>query len=184
MRNPLCFGSVFAALICAGVVQANEFTPDTLVVTEISSSVLTAVWDGSPLTVTYDSPDDWSYTIPNLTTGYAQWAEPDSSGDVNIEGSILGFLASGALSDVKPSRVLNFFEGAPLANDTTDTTDFTDVNLSTGFPVPFSPVDVTFNDLGDINGNGNGSLPDTTTTLPLLGMAFAGLCGFAKRFRK
>ena len=72
--------------------------------------------------------------------------------------------------------LLSFWEGAPLANGTADTTHFSDLN---------GHVDVTFNDWAThCNQRRRFGLPDTTTTLPLLGMAFAGLCGFAKRFRK
>ncbi len=173
-RKSLYFGSAFAALMCASAVYAN--TTDSLVVTELSPTDLTAVWNGTDtLTVINTSQDDWRFSTPDLLTGAGQWVDPNAGKNVNQVGAFLG-LFGGAAADVGPSGFLSFLEGAPLANDTANTTDFYDLN---------GHVDVTFNDEATTEPNGGGTgLPDATTTLPLLGMAFAGLCGFAKRFRK
>jgi hypothetical protein len=169
-KKLLGLGSILSALMCAGMVHAS--VPDTLVLTEYSPTDLTATWNGSTsLGVLELGSDSWGLLVPDGLFGGANWEDPDGSGNVNFAGSLLGVTL--ALSDVPPAG------GLPLLpNDATDTTDFTD--LLTG-----APIYVTFDDVYDSGANGGTSaLPDSTTTLPLLGMAFAGLCGFAKRLRK
>jgi len=59
------------------------------VLTENSSTSLTATYDGSPLTVQSVSPDAWTFLLPpdfvNTSVGLGQaWTEPDNSNLVNL----------------------------------------------------------------------------------------------------
>ncbi len=169
MKKFFGLGSVLAALMCAGVAHAAHLD-DTLLLTQTSSTDLTGLWDGSvPVTIENIGPNAWWVFTPEGLTGGGQWADPGEPGDVNTLGTLGGVGLSFAEAP--------YIGGPEAANDTPGGL-FGDKN---------GTVIVTFDDVvGDGNGNnGNlGNAPDSTTTMPLLGMAFAGLCGFAKRFRK
>ena len=163
-------GSLLAiALICGATAKATE----TLVITEYSSTSLTASYDGNSLTVLNSGPDLWFIQTPNLflTPATVQWTEPEDPSKVNIvnTGNESRDFQIPVFSDA-PS-----FDSPANPNGFTDTTDFTIV-LSNGLV----PLDVTFNDLGDSAR----SVPDATATLPLLGFAAAGLGIFSKWNRK
>jgi VPDSG-CTERM motif len=137
---------------------------DQLVITENSSTSLTATLNGNPLSVTLNFPDVWTIALAGVSDSAQQWAEPepDAFGLGNVVESD-PFTPNQLLviSDFGPT----FF---PLPNGTTDTTSFT---------LNGNPLFVTFFDMGD-----GATAPDTGTTFSLLGVSLMGL-GFLRRMR-
>ena len=137
---------------------------DTLLITENSSTSLTALLNGTTfLTVTPNGADNWFINLLGISarSGSPQWLEPDAAGfinDVIVDASTPNQLI--VRSDLGPG----FTQG--LANNTADTTHFT---LSGNL------LFVTFNDLGDV-----ATVPDTGTTFSLFGLSLMGL-GFLRR---
>jgi hypothetical protein len=160
-RGFIRFGTVLAgALVWTSATQGQ--VADQLVLTENSSMSLTATLNGSPLTVLTTSSDHWLVGLQGVT-GTALFAEPESSTEANFVQGDPGtaFVDMTVISD-------DTVVGAVfLANGATNTTDFHEV---TG-----APLDVTFHDLGD-----GPSVPDTATTLSLLGFSLAAL-GICRR---
>jgi hypothetical protein len=136
---------------------------DTLVVTENSSTSLTAMLTTSSgttsLSVNNTSSDAWSVALAGFS-GNQYWTEPGAAGVFNnVQGQ------PGANRIIFASEV--FAAGIPgLADGTTDTTNFT---------LNGSPVYVTFFDKGDV-----ATVPDTGTTFSLFGLSLTGL-GFLRR---
>ena len=130
---------------------------DSLVITENSSTSLTAILNGNPLTVTFLAPDRWSIAATGLSGfGPGQpWSEPDAAGFVNIvsRNRVLPNTLD-VSSDVGPG-----FTG--LADGTTDIETFT---------LNGNPLAVTFFDKGDV-----AAAPDTGTTASLFGLSLTGL---------
>jgi hypothetical protein len=136
-----------------------------LVITENSSTSLTATLNGSPLTVSNPSADFWIIQPPTDDFFFGplvHWQEP---GEPVAFNSI--FVPSPVLQ-IMSDLTLPGLTGLP--NGATDSTHFF---LNT--PGGTLPLNVKFIDNGDVS-----TVPDTATTLPLLSLALAGL-GFAKR---
>ena len=154
------------AVVAALVTQPMRGSISTLVITENSSTSLTATLNNNPLMVTFSSADHW--TIPTSQLGGAfsgtqVWQEP--APDTGLFNTVQGQPVFGIIS--VGSENISGLTGLP--NNTADTTSFT---LGT------TPVSVTFNDLGD----GAATAPDTGSTFGLLALALAALFG-ASRFR-
>jgi len=88
--------------------------PETLTITENSSTSLSVVWNGASITPTLIGSDHWSFTLPiamglNGEDGEASWAEPDTSGTYNDLVVNTGLTVSPAqlevFSDAKPGGV-------------------------------------------------------------------------------
>jgi hypothetical protein len=50
---------------------------DSLVITELSSTSLTATLNNNPLTVTFNFADNWTIALPGVSGTSQQWAEPE-----------------------------------------------------------------------------------------------------------
>lgn len=153
----ICTWIVLAAL--AGFAGVARGQVQQLVVTENSSTSLTATLNGNPLTVAFDGSQFWSIDMSGSLLGGPGagvfWREPENP---TTEANQVAFAGPEIFihSDLPPVT------GQPLLdNGATDTTDFF---------INASPVDVTFNDNGDA-----ASAPDTTATFSLLAVSLAAL---------
>ena len=157
----LLAGAMFFGTVAQGSVS------HTLVITENSSTSLTWTLDsGVPQTFITSTPDDWVIPLAglnNVSSATAFWQEPGETTANNVHVAAPAGPTDTVL-DIKSDR--NVFGVSFLPNNTPDQTHFT---------LNGAQLIVTFNDLGD-----SPSVPDTATTLPLLGLAVAAL-GFAKR---
>ena len=127
---------------------------DTLVITENSSTSLTATLNNNPLTVTFNFADNWRIPLTGIS-GAVNWSEPGAAGFVNAVFALL----------FTPDTLVitSDFEqpGFALADGTTD---------STHFQLNGNPLAVTFFDKGDV-----ATTPDTGTTASLFGLSLTGL---------
>jgi hypothetical protein len=140
---------------------------DTLVITENSSTSLTAILnETTSLNVLNTSSDIWTITLTGigLSSGAPVqfWLEPDGSGLLNYV-AFLGF----------PNQLRVTSEGLSLGlpaldNNTPDTTTFL---------LNDNPLSVTFNDLGDV-----ATAPDAGTTGSLFGLSLMGLAFLRRKF--
>jgi len=146
-----------------------------LVITEDSSTSLSATYNGSAVSVTFSPitpafPERWIVTLPvNVSyqsPGEFAWTEPENSSNSNV-------LAP------SPTFGNQFFvtsDGIPPGPPVTPVGDETGVFIGT--PVGSTvPIIATFDDDGDV-----ATVPDTGSTLGLLVLALAGLFG-ARRIR-
>ena len=129
---------------------------NTLVITENSSTSLTATLNGNPLSVTFNFADSWTIALTGVSPNSGQfWTEPDAADFVNAV--FTGVLSSNQLfvtSEFGPTR-------SGLADGEPDTTSF---KLNGG------ALSVTFFDKGD-----GATAPDTGTTASLFGLSLTGL---------
>jgi hypothetical protein len=162
------------AIAAALVTQPVRATAiQTLVITETSSTTLTALLNGTTfLPVSPSGTDRWFITLtgvsgPGGSLSFQNWFEPGAADFVNQVGDDpVGFPNELIVrSEFGPG----IFNGA-LANNTTDMTHFT-LNGTT-------PLWVTFNDKGDVAA----TTPDTGSTLGLLSLSVVALLG-ATRLR-
>jgi hypothetical protein len=152
-------GIAIAAALTTQPVRATAI--QTLVITEFSSTSLTATLNGTtPLTVSNFGADEWFIALAGVDGGQQNWFEPGAASDNFVQAQALGNRIE-VLSD-HPTL------GNELANGATDTSDFT---LNAG------ELDVTFIDKGDVAG-----VPDTGSTLGLLSLSVVALLG-ATRLR-
>jgi hypothetical protein len=161
-RRIISLGSVFAAtMFFAGAAQAV----DTLVITENSSTALTAVLNGTTqLPVTNNGLDLWTVGLAGINGGGEGWNEPGALGTQGFVNKVDG--NGPTAPNLTVTSELYF--GVPLLPDgATDTSHYT---------LNGAELDVTFHDNGDV-----ASAPDIASTLPLLGLSLAALGIFAKR---
>src|SRR5436190_1320174 len=160
--KPSTLVSLAIAIAAALVTQPVRATViQTLVITEFSSTSLTATLNGTTsLTVTNNAADLWFVALAGFS-GQQDWTEPGAAGVVNIVQGQSPFNRISIGSDQNVG-----FSG--LADGTTDTTSFT---LNGG------PVNVTFFDKGDV-----ATAPDSGSTLGLLSLSVVALLG-ATRLR-
>jgi hypothetical protein len=161
MKAILLLAIASAAALVTQPVRATAI--QTLVITEFSSTSLTALLNGTTsLTVTPIGADDWSIALTGVGGFHNNWVEPDAA----------GFINGVSFSIVQPDQlfVVSDFSNSSggLANNTADTSDFTLNGVE---------LDVTFNDKGDV-----AAAPDTGSTLGLLSLSVIALLG-ATRFR-
>jgi hypothetical protein len=144
-------GIAIAAALVTQPVRATAI--QTLVITEFSSTSLTATLNGNALGVTNPGADLWFIALNGIASSAGEqfWTEPDASGTLNIVQARVDRIA--VLSD----QVLT----GGLADGTPDTTTFT---LNGG------ALSVTFFDKGDV-----ATAPDTGMTASLFGLSLAGL---------
>ena len=171
MSNPAL--KIFPALIVAitALVAQPLFgaavAPHQLVITEYSSTSLTATYDGTSLSVDSAGADDnWVFNLPfvpsTLTTTFVQWAEPENA---TLDPNGLWNFALFGFLDSIPQRV-SVGSDAPFSDFATTVANNTGVNIGTD-PGDGVPIIATFNDLGDV--------PDTGTNASLFGLSLAGL---------
>ena len=172
MFKPSTLIPLAIAIVAALVTQPVRATAiQTLVITEFSSTSLTATLNGTTsLPVTFNGADFWSIALvgvsglPGVSSSTGDWLEPDAAGFLNT-----------VLVDptVFPNQLLVESDRGPgftngLADGTPDTTDF----FLNG-----SQLSVTFFDKGDV-----ATAPDTGSTLGLLSLSAVALLG-ATRLR-
>ena len=152
---------VIAAALVTQPMRAGVI--DSLIITELSSTSLTATLNGNPLTVTLNFADDWTIALPGVSGTSQQWAEPepDAAGLGNIVQSFLSPNQLSVISDFGPAFL-------PLPDGTPDTTRFT---------LNGNPLSVTFFDKGDV-----ATAPDTGTTASLFGLSLMGLAFLRRKF--
>jgi VPDSG-CTERM motif len=128
---------------------------DSLVITELSSTSLTATLNNNPLTVTFNFADNWTIALPGVSGTGQEWEEPDAFGFANVV----------EFDPFAPNQLLVISDLGPaflaLPDGTPDTTRFT---------LNGNPLSVTFFDKGDVT-----TAPDTGTTGSLFGLSLMGL---------
>jgi hypothetical protein len=151
-----------------------------LVLTELSSTTLTAKYDGSTSRTSVFQqqgfPDLWVVTVSSATfdasfstsigTG---WIEPENNSLFNTITAVSNLIDGTATS----ARVTflsdtSFTTHPPLANDSALNNFGTDI-------IDGGTINLTFNDRGDV-----AAAPDTGTTFSLLALSLTGL-GFLRR---
>src|SRR3954454_22326376 len=138
--------------------------------TELSSTNLTATYDGSAFGITVTpgaNPDTWTVVLPSSAfilgwTG-AAWTEPEISTTLGNTVSPIGNNTLLVTSDVAATPLLK--NGATIFTTTFDTRDAVGILIS-------------FNDLGD----GATTVPETGSTLGLLALTLTAMAG-ASRLR-
>ena len=157
-------GIAIAAALVTQPVRATAI--QTLVITEFSSTSLTATLNGTTsLSVTPGLADHWTIALGGVSGGFPEadqfWTEPAA-----------GFVNSVSFINPVPGRLFvdsDIFHGqSGLADGTPDTTTFT---------LNGNPLTVTFFDKGDV-----ATTPDTGSTLGLLSLSVVALLG-ATRLR-
>jgi len=130
---------------------------DSLVITENSSTSLTATLNGNPLSVTLNFPDVWTIALAGVSGTAQQWAEP--------EPDAFGLGNAVETDPFTPNQLLVISDFGPaflpLPDGTPDTTRFT---------LNGNPLSVTFFDKGDV-----ATTSDTGTTASLFGLSLTGL---------
>lgn len=157
------------AVTAALVIQpASAGAVHLFIITENSSTSLTVIYDGSPLTVSFEGPDSWKFLLPRSFLsndfGYVQWTEPENSNLVNLVNFGLEDTRDGTVDS--DHSILNQF---PIVADGATVEVGTDGGV---------PVFATFHD----NAEGSETASDTGSTLGLLFLALTAVFG-ASRFR-
>jgi hypothetical protein len=168
---------LFALAPLASAVAAALVTPSavahSLVLTEVSSTVLTATYDASPLTVGNNGPDDWIVTAPEITfqgSGLiqTQWIEPENSSLLNALTHIGPNIGPGNF-EFQSDIVIRGFTGQPNGSTVNDVgTDNRD----------FASVSMTFTD--NAATAEHPAVPDTGSTLGLFLVSSIALVGARK----
>jgi len=118
-----------------------------------------AILNGNPLSVTFNSADNWTFALVGISVKQQFWTEPDAAGEVNfVRGQDPSDSGTGTVINVLSDAATNF---VGLADGTPETTIFT---------LNGDPLTVTFFDEGDV-----AAVPDTGTTFPLFGLSLMGL---------
>ncbi len=160
------------AIAAALVTQPMRATAvNNIVITENSSTSLSATYDGSTtgVTVTFLGPDIWNVTFPSTVTfsqfGGVNWTEPENSSlgnEVTFSTRLTNEL--NVLSDFTPAGAVTTGNGTTLNNVGTDSANG-------------GSISATFIDNGDV-----AAAPDTGSTLGLLSLSLVALLG-ATRLR-
>ena len=160
MFKPSTLIPLAIAIAAALVTQPVRATAiQTLVITEFSSTSLTATLNGTTSLGVTGSADLWLIALAGVT-GQQNWFEPGAASDNFVQGQ----------SDFNRISIISDGIAAlgELADGTADTTDFT---------LNGNPISVTFFDKGDV-----ATAPDTGSTLGLLSLSVVALLG-ATRLR-
>jgi hypothetical protein len=155
-------GIAIAAALLTQPVRATAI--NTLVITENSSTSLTAVLNGTTsLGVTLNFSDDWTIGgLAGINNAETLWTEPGA-----------------------PSTVVNLVQSASVNGGTIIVHSDQDFGLSgipdgtkdtTTFTLNGVELDVTFHDNGDV-----AATPDTGMTASLFGLSLAGLAFFRRK---
>ena len=174
-RDPMKTNSLVLALAIAAVLVAQPVRAvsivNNIVITENSSTSLSATYDGSTtgVTVTFLGPDQWDVTFPSTVTfsqsGGVNWTEPENS---SLGNEVTFFTRPtnelGVLSDFALAGVITTGNGTTLNNVGNDSANG-------------GSISATFNDNGDV-----ATVPETGSTLGLLSLSVIALLG-ATRLR-
>jgi hypothetical protein len=149
------------AMLLGGSAFGSGADVDELVITEHSSSLLTATFNGNDIPaadIVNNRFNKWTITLPSSTaiSGSAIWAEPEQGPGNQVEASADDIVS--VLSELFEVNILN-------DNGATD---------KTSFKIGTAPLWVTFTDNGDV--------PDAAATLSLLSLSLAGLGVLRKTF--
>ena len=162
------------AIAAALVTQPMRATAvNNIVITENSSTSLSATYDGSTtgVTVTFLGPDIWNVTFPSTVTfsqfGGVNWTEPENS-SLGNEVSFIG--------NINPRNKLGVLSDFTLAGSVTTGNGTTINNVGTDSANGGS-ISVTLNDNGDV-----ATVPETGSTFGLLSLSVIALLG-ATRLR-
>jgi hypothetical protein len=165
-----------AITLTANIARAGATAPAILSLTEVSSSMLTATYNGpsgnSAFTVLNTSPDHWSITFIsdirfNAENFPLDWEEPEdptnSANEITFNDNINTlFVVSDLVADAMPNNTVSPVVG------------FEDSQNG------FANIAIQFNDLGDAQAPTG--VPDTGSTLGMLTLASISLLGLS-RFR-
>lgn len=172
--NSLVLALAIAAVLVAQPVRAVSIV-NNIVLTENSSTSLSATYDGSTtgVTVTFLGPDQWSVTFPSTVTfsqfGGVNWLEPGSS---TLGNEVTFFTSS-------PTNELSVTSDFALAGSTTTGNGTTLNNVGTDSANGGS-ISATLNDNGDV-----ATVPETGSTFGLLSLSVIALLGATQlRFLK
>lgn len=134
-----------------------------LVITENSDTSLTATYNGSPVTVTFDGTDQWHFTLPNTVTFNTvdggqgvNWLEPENSSQANTV--IFPFINSNEVGILKSDQPINTKFPLVVSNGTTVPDIGSDSSNNEN-------IDATFNDLGDVPEPATWAVPSLITCL-------------------
>jgi hypothetical protein len=175
--NRHCICLVHSAIVLAVfVIHPASAVPIThdLVVTENSSTDLTATYDGSPVTVIFlpAFPDNWEVLLPFAVGSpnrfFFEWSEPDSALVNGIEAFAPGSAGT-------PLAVFSDFTGGAVVavpDDTTITNALVDERDN-------GSISLTFDDDGDVPA----TVPDKGSTFTLLCLSSIALFA-GTRFRR
>ncbi len=160
---------------------------DSLVITEVSDTSLTASWNGSTsgVSVTMNSDDNWTVTLP--TSILIGDAEAPGSG-VAIPEPGAGSLGpwNNVTTAANSSGGPQFINQVSVISDSSTTSGFATpvadgVSTPVGFTAADVAVDLTFHDDGDsTTTGGGGSVPDAGSTALLGALSFLALFGVAR----
>jgi len=165
----------------ANAISINP-TSYTLTLTELSAASLTVMYTGPSSTVfsvTPNSPDDWTVSYNSAPQQYSQfslipffvwdWREPEDPNEFNevSHGPLLG----SSLNTLYVQSDESILEYAGDFSTMLENNTPTPIAIGTDGGVP---VFLVFNDLAQQSENGTG-VPDTGSTLLLLGLSVAGL---------
>jgi hypothetical protein len=143
-----------AVAITAALISQSLYADHILVLTETSSTTLTATYDGSAVGVSVIniSSDHWGITLPSglSFSGSPQWTEPDNSSFVNVV-TTSGNNQLIVNSDFFPNNTQPMADESTFSNFGTDTRDG-------------APISITFDDDGDVAS----TVPETGSTFTLL----------------
>src|SRR5712691_3806665 len=82
MKVILLLAIAIAAALLTQPMRASVI--DNLVITENSPTSLTAILDGTPLSVTNTSADNWNISLFGISDTQQNWTEPGAAGVVNL----------------------------------------------------------------------------------------------------
>lgn len=134
---------------------------DTLVITEFSSTSLTATLNNNPQDIFNVGPDSWSILLSGLSIGdSSSWTEPGAPGLSNLV-----FCASPATITVISDQT----GGGAHQDGETDST----------FTLNGNQLNVTFFDKGDV-----ATVPDTGMTGSLLGLSLTGVAFLRRKLSR
>jgi hypothetical protein len=161
-----------AAALVTQPVRADDIV-NNIVLTENSSTILTATYNGSTsgVSVTFVSADSWDVTFPSSVTfnpisSIAVWVEPENADNENGAGFSFDLPSN---EFVVVSEFFHPISGG-LANGATANNFGTDTSNG-------GSISVTFNDNGDTAG-----VPEAGSTVGLLSLSLIALLG-ATRLR-
>jgi hypothetical protein len=172
------------AIISPVLRVSAQTSPDTLAITENSSTSLSALWNGSTsgVSVTRNSSDNWTITLPvSILLGDA---EAPGSGAAIPEPEATGILGpwNNVTTAASPSGGPQFINQVSVISDSSTTSGFATpvadgVSTAVGFTATGVPVFLTFDDDGDTTRN---PTPDAGSTALLGVLSFLALFGVAR----
>ena len=156
----LPLGVAIAAALLTPPLHAGAI--DSLVITENSSTSLTAILNGTTsLSVTPHGTDNWSIALNGVGGNAAFWTEPDNANFINFVSFSPNFPNQLTVQSDFPHSGGGLPDGTPVGN---------------AFTLNGGLLSVTFFDKGDV-----AAAPDTGSTFGLLALALAALVGATPR---